>query len=262
MPQLRRTVVLWVVLIALFAGFYVLFDGRGPSDGSRAAIDLGSVLRQWLPFIFLFLAVVFFLRRMQGHGPINEGVRLLWQGRYVQALQLFETYRKAFPNQPVGAFNAGSTRLQLWKLEAALADLQVAEELTRSQKAEAFSAIVPEHLALTFALLGREGDARASLAAIPEGKGDPGRVGLVQAILLARAGDFLGARGKLSAFEVKQMSGTVGAFARTLDAMCIERTSGELRHVDRVALFGEAGPDELRKAWPEFVAFVDRAPAW
>ena len=44
--------------------------------------------------------------------------------------------------------------------------------------------------------------------------------------------------------------------------MCIEKLTGELRHVDRIALFGETGPEELRKAWPELIAFVERAPAW
>ena len=71
-----------------------------------------------------------------------------------------------------------------------------------------------------------------------------------------------GARAKLSTFEVKQTSGTIGTFARTLDAFCIERLTGELRHIDRIALFGETGPEGLRKAWPEFIAFVERAPAW
>ena len=100
------------------------------------------------------------------------------------------------------------------------------------------------------------------LAEVPAGRGDPGRVGLAEAILLIRAGDAMGARAKLGRFEVKHMAGTIGALARTLDALCIERLTGELRHVDRVALFGESGPDELRKAWPELIAFVERAPAW
>lgn len=42
----------------------------------------------------------------------------------------------------------------------------------------------------------------------------------------------------------------------------IEHLSGEKRHVDRIALFGETGPEGLRKGWPELIDFVERAPAW
>jgi hypothetical protein len=42
----------------------------------------------------------------------------------------------------------------------------------------------------------------------------------------------------------------------------VEEASGELRHVDAVPLFGETGPEGLRKAWPELIAVVERAPAW
>jgi hypothetical protein len=58
------------------------------------------------------------------------------------------------------------------------------------------------------------------------------------------------------------MAGTIGALARTIDALCIEQLTQERRHVDRVVLFGEAAPDELKRHWPELIAFVERAPAW
>lgn len=115
-------------------------------------------------------------------------------------------------------------------------------------------ALLPEHLALTHALLGRTGDAQRMLIEVPAGQGDPGLVALAQAILLqrARADDAAGARAKLNSFEAKQLTGSIGALARTLDALCIEKLTGELRHVDRVAQFGETG----------LVAFVERAPEW
>jgi hypothetical protein len=36
-------------------------------------------------------------------------------------------------------------------------------------------------------------------------------------------------------------------------------TTGEQRHVDRVTLFGEVGPDRLGAFWPELVAWVEKA---
>lgn len=263
-----KTIGVWVVLMVMLVAIYQIFSVP-PAEGTDAATastgsqtSWWSIFAGWLPIVFIFLFFIFFLRAQQKkHADTHEGVRLLNQGRYSQALELFERYRKRQPSQPVGPFNVGSTRLQLWKLESALTELEAAKKLNATKIAQ-LRALLPEHLALTHALLGRAGDARRELSEIPAGTGDPGRLALVEAILAARSGDAASARTRLSAFEVKQMSGTVGAFARTLDAWCIERLTGELRHVDRVALFGEASPDELRKHWPELVAFVERAPAW
>lgn len=266
MKQSTKTLLLWVALIIGFVAFYNIFandPSRPPAPRDPDAPSVWtSILTTWLPVVFLFLFFIFFMRRMRNqHAPTHDGVRLLYQGRYVQALQKFEEYRRAQPQQPAGPFNTGSTKMQLWKLESALLDLQASEKLANG-KVPTMAAMIPEHLALTLALLGREGEARLQLAAIPAGQGDPGRVALVEGILLARRGDAAGARAKLNTFEVKQMAGTVGGLARALDAFCIEQLNGELRHVDRIALFGETGPDELRRAWPEFIAFVERAPAW
>ena len=260
-----KTVALWVVLIILFVAFYQVFSQPPPAGGVHEPVPTpqwSTIFANWLPIVFLFLFFIFFMRRLQSrHAPTHEGVKLLGQGRYVQALEIFEKYRRAQPNEPAGAFNSASTKLQLWKLDAALVDLEAARKMAKG-KVAALAALLPEHLALVQALLGRLGDARQSVQDIPADQADPGRVRLAEAIILVRSGDAAGARAKLSSFEVKQMSGTMGALARTLDAMCIERLTGELRHVDRIALFGETGPEELRKAWPELINFVERAPAW
>jgi hypothetical protein len=60
---------------------------------------------------------------------------------------------------------------------------------------------------------------------------------------------------------VKQLGGGTGALVNALRAWAIERTTGELRHVDRVLLFGETGPQAVEKVWPELAQFVARAPA-
>ena len=266
MPNVKKTIILWLVLIVMFVAFYQFFsvppDPNAVPVQRGPGLDWSAILWQWLPFALFFLFFVFVMRaRQKKLEPTYEGVKLLHQGHYLRALEVFEKFRKEQPKQPAGPFNAGSTRLQLWKLEAALVDLEAAQKISAG-KVKELAAAIPEHLALTHSLLGRSGDARRMLAEVPAGRGDPGRVGLAEAILLIRAGDAMGARAKLGRFEVKHMAGTIGALARTLDALCIERLTGELRHVDRVALFGESGPDELRKAWPELIAFVERAPAW
>ena len=147
----------------------------------------------------------------------------------------------------------------MWQLESAATQLELARQLS-GENTGALVALLPEHLALTYALLGRSADAQASLAAVPTSRAYPGRLALVTAIILARTGDPAGARSKLASFEAKQLGGVMGALARTVDAFCVELLTAELRHVDRVALFGETGADGLSRAWPELIAFVERAP--
>lgn len=266
MSKARKTVILWVVLIILFVAFYQFFSV--PPDPNAAAaphepgLDWSLILMQWAPFAVLFVGFVLFLNaRQKKFVPNNEGVKLLHQGRYVKALEVFEKFSKDYPKLALGPFNAGSTRMQLWRLEAALGDFEAAQKLGAGKLKE-MVALLPEHLALTHALLGRTGDARRRLNEVPAGQGDPARVAVAEAILFLRAGEAARAREKLNTFEVKQLAGTIGALARTLDALCIEQLTGELRHVDRVALFGATGPEDLRKAWPELIAFVERAPEW
>lgn len=263
MSRATRTIVIWVVLIILFVGLFKFLQANPPAEPRPQADEgfWGSMLSQFLPvFVAFVFFAVFFGRFQKKVALANEGVRLMSQGRYAEALEKFERYRQAHPKEAPGAFNAGVAKLCLWKLERAAEDLKAAEQLG-GQKLSTLATSLPEHLALTLALLADETGARRSLALIPAGKGDAGRIALGEAILFARSGNPTEARRRLGSFESKQLGGSIGALARAIDAMCVDALTGELRHVDRIALFGETGPQELRKAWPELVAFVERAPA-
>ncbi len=259
-----RTIVLWSVLVAAFVGsyqFYAAHPSAEPLPQTDDASPWRAIATQFLPMLVLFTIFIVVMRRLRKkNGLANEGVELMGRGRYAEALEKFEQYRRANPKEAVGVFNAGVAKLSLWKLDSAAQDLKAAEQLG-SHKLASLVTLLPEHLSVTLALLGDEGGARRSLATLPAGKGDVGRVALAEAILLTRSGNPSEARRRLGSFEVKQLSGSIGALARVIDAMCVELLTGELRHVDRIALFGETGPQELRKAWPEIVAFVERAPA-
>jgi tetratricopeptide (TPR) repeat protein len=263
MSRQVRTLVLWVALIILMVALYRVFS-IDPQGARAASAESGppNWLWTWGPFVLLFTFFVAYVKLMQRrYAPTQDGARLLDQGRYAQALKSFEEYRSKHPKEAVSPFNTGVVRLSLWRLEKALEDLEAARRLSGG-KDKRLESLLPEHLAVASALLGREADARRALAEIPQGKAHPGRVGLVEGILSLRGGDASAARARLASFEVKRMGGSLGTLARVLDAFCLERLTGELRHVDKVALFGEGGPDELKAAWPELWAFVERAPPW
>jgi hypothetical protein len=83
---------------------------------------------------------------------------------------------------------------------------------------------------------------------------------LARAVVAARAGKWGETRDFLRRYEVTLLGGPTRALADALSAWAVESTSGERRHVDPVALFGEGSSAGLKNAWPELVAFVDRAP--
>ena len=87
------------------------------------------------------------------------------------------------------------------------------------------------------------------------------QVFLTTAVLAVRAGDFAEGRRSLSVYEIRLLGGPTRGLADALSAWCLEQTTGERRHVDRLGLFGEAGPDAIRRFWPELADFLERAPA-
>lgn len=259
MSQARKTLLLWLALVAMFVAIYALMSPTGERPGSGA----GRSPRVWLYVAIpvVVVGLVLWVRRANAkNAALREGIELLAKGRSAEALQKFEGWRKSMPGQPAGPYNVGVARLTLWQLEEARREFEAG--LALNQKKDAgLAALAPEHLALTDALLGRLASSRTWLTQVPTGKGDLGRVALTEAILHFREGNPAAAEAKLAVYEVKQLSGTLGAFARALRAFCAEALVGELRHVDKVGLFAESGPERLKAAWPEFIAFVERAPA-
>lgn len=190
--------------------------------------------------------------------PLEEGVRLLNHGRYSAALEQFRQLAARQPVNPLVQFNVGVACLQLWQLDKALAAFERAVALGASRD-HRLARLLPEYVALATALLNRP-DSAQRLAQARSAGGDPSKLAIAEAVLSARSGDFTAARAKLGTFEARQLGGVMGALGRAADAFCVERLTGELRHVDRIGLFGETGADGLRAVWPELVTFIERAP--
>jgi len=263
MSRSMRTAALRAALIVTTVALYRLFSAEA-QKALAAGGESGppNSLWTWGPFALLFVGYFAYVKLMQRRSArTQDGARLLDHGRYAQALEIFDAYRRKYPRDAVSPFNTGVVRLSLWRLAPALDDFEAARRLSGG-KDERLESLLPEHLAVAYALFGQETEARRALSESPKGKAHPGRVGLVEGILSLRGGDASAARVRLASLEVRRMGGSLGTLARVLDAFCVEHLTGELRHVDKVALFGEAGPDELKAAWPELWAFVERAPPW
>lgn len=257
-----KTFLLWIALIVIFVALYNVLSSDVPREPrAECETSWSQVAITWSISVVLFVALITWIRWQQrrfraGH----EGVKLMHEGRHLQALAVFQRDRENAPQDPAPTLNCGLVQLVLWRLDAARKDLDRAKSLKGA--GEGMVAVLwAEHYPLLCALQGRADEGFRILEQAPK-EAAASRIKLSQGALLVRRGEWEAARGCLNSLEAKQLGGLMGALARTLDAMCIEQLTGELRHVDRIGLFGEASPDELRKNWPEFVQFVERAPAW
>lgn len=216
-------------------------------EGSWAAIS-----RQFVPTLLAFLIFVFGFWRpvARDRAVLGRANDALQQGRVTEALAGFDELKKSAPTWSVSSLRTGYAKLLLWRLPEARADLEYARRRGASPE-------IAGWLAITLGLLGDRAAAQELLGELSSPKADRRVRPLVEAVLAARAGDFAAALRPLSSFEVKQLPGTLGAFARALEAWALERTSGSRGPVDRVAIFGETGGEGLRKAWPEFCRFLD-----
>jgi hypothetical protein len=239
--------------VALAAALIALFHFV---DGSREAV--GTLLRR-LPYLLLLLwvplALYFLPRYRKSHALTDEGLRLLEQGRIVAALEKFEASRPLAKSKVIPTYNIGISRLQLWQLRAAereLSSLEAREDLTPQ-----FRAILYAALALVAAMDGRLKQAVERLDEAKTLHAGPFQLGaLAAAVVSCRTGRWAEAREHLQEPGLEKLTGPLRSLREALWAWCQERHGGGQCFVDVISVFGEASPDSLEAAWPEFVAFL------
>lgn len=253
---------LWVALIVLFVVFYNFFSAPNAGPDGEALPPpwwLGP-----MPFAFIVGAIVLAMLsvlfiRLRRMGALNvEGLQLVQEGRYVDALAVFERARRVQPRNMVLAYNVATAQLKLWRL---------AETVTELEKVQAgplpgLKALAPPMIALAHALQGQAQLAHRCLeqAKSLQNEGAPEAV-LASAVLACRAQNWPEARVLLSRRELRTLGGPPRGLSDALRAWTAHQLDGVRAPIDRISLFGEAGPQQLRQAWPELIAFVDGAPA-
>ncbi|MDX2010082.1 MAG: hypothetical protein SFW67_07830 [Myxococcaceae bacterium] len=237
----------------LFLATLTAFLAKGLSVSVRAGLVLGAAA----------VAFVLIIIRSRGaNADALEGIAQLNQGRFSDALAAFERGLARFPQSNALVFNTGIALLSLWRVAEADAAFSKAAGMKLARLTFDVTQMLEPQRALVAALLGRADEAQRHLASCEQlGLGRSAHVLLARAVLSVRAGDFAEGRRQLGVYEVRLLGGPGRGLADALSAWCLEQTTGERRHVDRLGLFGEAGPDAIRRFWPELAEFLERAPA-
>jgi tetratricopeptide (TPR) repeat protein len=238
-----------IIFVAVFAAFFA----TGMAPAVRLAGLIGAVA---VAFVFIVL------RSRRANTDALDGIALLNQGRFSEALAAFQRGLTRFPQSNALVFNTGVALVSLWRVAEADAAFAKAAGMKLARLSFDVTSMLEPQRALVAALQGQTEEATAHLQASEALKlGRSAHVLLARAILTVRAGAFAEARQQLAVYEIRLLGGPTRGLADALSAWCLEQTTGERRHVDRLGLFGEAGPDTLRRFWPELADFVERAPA-
>ncbi len=263
MKSSTKTILLWVVLIVLFTAFYQLFSNNPPRpEGNQ---DSSNVSWWVVLMVIAIVGVLVGYSRFQASRPwrkqYDAAMKAFGKGRFAEALELWTQSYEKTPWRPTVRFNIASARLNLWQLARSREDLMESLKLGEKAQQAALPYLVWVQVAFIDALEGKLADSRAATDKAGTSKDVTLNVPiLTQAVLDVREGRLEQAQRSLRSSEMRQITGTLGELVRVLDAFCTFLATGEVRHVDKVALFQEAAPDELMRAWPELGAFLSKAP--
>ena len=245
MNKAVKTLLLWAFLVACFVLVY------------RISIQRADEMT-WEPWVLplpVITMVVFLVvqtkRGRRGVADNAEGARLLERGRVYEALQKFEG-ALATADQMAYRFNIAIAQLRLHRVLEAIRGFEYL--LAKRGPTKDFRSMIEQQLACARAIAGQD---RAKGLPVEMTADDPISL-LTRAILACRGADFAAAEALLQRQELKQLGGYHRAFAETLAAWCAFEMRAESLPIDEATLFGEAGQDGLREAWPQLVAFLDR----
>ncbi|MFT3842658.1 MAG: hypothetical protein QM723_37050 [Myxococcaceae bacterium] len=232
--------------------FFAHRDGEAPRSPWLAMVFIGGV------FIVFF---VFFAVRGRGTNRLSiEGSSLLSSGRSYQALEKFQLALKAAPRSTVIRHNIAIANLHLWRVNEAAESLRVSANHAGQLGLQDIRAISRPMLALAEALQGRRDLSEQTLKALdPATSANSPYALLAQCVTACRTGNWATAEAMVNRPEVYQFGGFFRAVSEVLGAWAAYQLRGENLRFNRVALYSEAGPDALRKVWPELADFAERS---
>lgn len=247
---MSRVALALVVVVAFLGAYFTVRSG-----GSSTAIVWFAI------FVFVVVFGFVFRRVRRANAASIEGIAFMNQGRFMEALTSFERGQTISPRSHLFPFNRGVVLVSLWRVaEADTAFAKAASMKVANLGFDLERMVVPQR-AVVAALQGKLDEARTHIARAEQlSLTRSAHLTIANAVIALREGDAAKARALLANYEVKMLGGPMRGLADALTAWCVEQLSGERRPVDKVALFGESGPEGLKAVWPEVIAFVERAP--
>jgi tetratricopeptide (TPR) repeat protein len=250
-----RIVGLWAFLIVLFVVFYNVF-----SSGQSVSLPFG-----WLVPVLFVVFFAFFLRGRLGTAKDhNEGLVLMQQGRYVDALAKFQKAR-ASSRLAMPSAGLGGAYLSMWRISESIAAYEDFLKRSRGiiQTTPGVGPLILASLALGKAINGDVAGTRALLDDPKTGLLASSTGSLAELVLLCRAERWADAHELLrtKGLLLDQLGGVFRALLDAITAFVASKTGGADGAVSSVRLFRETSSDGLKQAWPELVAFVERVEA-
>jgi hypothetical protein len=282
-PRLRRTLLLWALLVIMFVAIYELFTGP-PSASAAHPSAASSPSFSWIVAIACAVACggfciawVWMVVRLRRGAVLNgEGLRLLARGELDQAQALFEGMAKKYHSVPtlraMALHNVAWTLVRRGELHRGLHVLVGVAQGSALASFKLLKPSVAANLAAIYALLG-ELDAAAQWAteaeALRERSADPrpllGSIALSRAIIDCRRGEHAEALRRLDhewGVLEEAVTGETLRPLRLVRAFALSQTSGprDGGAVDSVlAPLREGRSDTLRylgTEWPELRGFM------
>jgi len=233
----------WFLL--LFLGFFVAFSIS--KDHQKLAIVFGAA-----PAIGYIVAIIIDAQR--GARENSRGLLLLTEGRCVEALAAFESAAVLMPLSAIPRYNVGNANVWLWKLEEARTQIQAATEWMSGAALRSIAVPTLAYIAAIQNTRPRADELNKEIETLKIA-GNP-VVLLAQAVWFAREEKWGEVMRSIEIERVRVLGGPTRAFADALRAWAMVKTGQPLPPIDRVGVFGETGPDALKKWWPEFTEFL------
>lgn len=245
--EFKKVVLLWPLSLVLFATAYEKIGSATHSQEDVIWLKLLGVLLGLL-FLGSLIGVPMWQqsRRTRAFCAMAE---LFSQGRYLETIESAARARRLWPNWEGPTLLSATSELLLWRLNSARRSfsrlLNMAHDF-RIEREVLSRVLVADELA---------GDAERARKRIERARLPEEYLTLPRMIRASREGNHE---------LVCELSGTNSTvapeFAPLADALLAWAEEGQSRRaINKVAILGETGLEQVEKAWPEFAEFLKRA---
>jgi hypothetical protein len=199
--------------------------------------------------------VVWTVRRgQQGARLNNRAIALLAEGRLVDAVAAFTEAERLISRSPLPGYNIGCASIWLWRLDEARPRI---EKATRGLAGGPIRIMAVPQLCFIAAVANDRARADALMKEVERFQlMKAPLVNVSRAVWAARSQRWAEVLNELEFGRVRALGGPARAFSDALRGWAMVQTGQPEPLLDAVGVFGETGPDALKKWWPEFAEYI------